>query len=148
MRVAIRWIIAGTLLAVTVLGAVSAQNVRGVVIWMVSGVAVAAGLGAMTAPVESPPPRGGVGLLLAVLRPMLAVAAGVVTLLSTMVAGCNDVDGVPSWERCHTWWAPRPSTGQEHHCSRLRSVWASATSSGDSSGGYSRAAWSSGSAPC
>lgn len=103
MRVAIGWIIAGTLLAVTVLGAVSAQNVRGVVIWTVAGVAVAAGLGAMTVPVESPPRREGVGLLFAVLRPMLSVAAGVVTLLSTMVAGCNDVDGVPSWERCHTW---------------------------------------------
>ena len=34
---------------------------------------------------------------------MLSVAAGVVTLLSTMVAGCIDVGGVPSWERCRTW---------------------------------------------
>ena len=33
----------------------------------------------------------------------MSVAAGVVTLLSTMIAGCNDVGGVPSWERCHTW---------------------------------------------
>ena len=87
----------------TVLGAVSAQNTRGVVIWMVVGVAVAAGLGAMTVSVESRPPLGGVGLLLAILRPTMSVAAGVVTLLSTMVAGCDDVDGVPSWERCHTW---------------------------------------------
>lgn len=103
MRSAIGWIIMGTLLAVTVLGAVSDQTVRGVVIWMVAGVAVAAGLGGMSVSVGSLPPRGGKGLLLAVLRPMLSVAVGVVTLLSTVVAGCNDVDGVPSWERCHTW---------------------------------------------
>ncbi|MDE0170667.1 MAG: hypothetical protein OXS29_14365 [bacterium] len=40
MRVVIGWIIAGTLLAVTVLGAVSAHDVRGVVSGMVSSVAV------------------------------------------------------------------------------------------------------------
>ena len=102
MRVVIG-LIAGTLLAVTVLGAVSAQNTRGFVIWMLVSVTVASGLGAMAGSVESRPPRGAVGLLIAILRPMSSVAAGVVTLLSTMVAGCNDVDGVPSWERCHTW---------------------------------------------
>ncbi|MDE0171236.1 MAG: hypothetical protein OXS29_17290 [bacterium] len=41
--------------------------------------------------------------MLAVLRPMLAAGAGVLTLLSTMAAGCTDEGGVPSWERCHTW---------------------------------------------
>ena len=103
MRVAIGWVILGSLLAVTVLGAVSAQNVRGVVIWMVAGVALAAGLGAMATSAEPVPPRRRKGLLLAVLRSGLAVGAGAVTLLSTMVAGCNDEDGVPGWERCHTW---------------------------------------------
>lgn len=103
MRVAIGWIVLGTLLAATVLGAVAAQNVRGVALWTLAGVSVAAGLGAMTVPAESLPPRGGVGLLLAVLRPMLSVAAGVVILLITMIAGCNDEAGVSSWERCHTW---------------------------------------------
>lgn len=34
---------------------------------------------------------------------MVSVAAGVVTLLSTVVAGCNDVGGVPSWERRQSW---------------------------------------------
>jgi len=58
MRVVIGWMIAGTLLAVTVLGAVSAQNIRGVAIWMVFSVAAAAGLGAMAVSVESPPRRG------------------------------------------------------------------------------------------
>ena len=103
MRVVIGWVVLGTVLAVTVLGAVSAQYVPEVVIWIVVGVSVAAGLGAMAASAEPVPPRGGVGLLRAVLRSMLSVAAGAVTLLSTMVAGCNDEDGVPSWERCHTW---------------------------------------------
>jgi len=103
MRAIIGWILGGTLLAVTVLGAVAAQNVREVATWMVIGVSIAAGLGAMIMSAESAPTRDGAGILLAILRPMLSVAAGVVTLLSTMVAGCNDVDGVPSWERCHTW---------------------------------------------
>ncbi|MCE2529590.1 MAG: hypothetical protein J4G11_06940 [Acidimicrobiia bacterium] len=103
MRAVIGWIIAGTLLAVTVLGAVAAQNVREVATWMVIGVAIAAGLGAMIMSAESAPTHDGAGILLAILRPMLSVAAGVVTLLSTMVAGCNDVGGVPSWKRCHTW---------------------------------------------
>ena len=70
---------------------------------MVISVAVAAGLGAMIVSAGSVPARGRTGLLLAILRAMLSVAAGVVTLLSTMVAGCNDLGGVPSWERCHTW---------------------------------------------
>ena len=103
MRVAIAWIILGTLLAFTVLAAVSDQTIRGVAIWMVTGVAVAAGLGAMTMSVESRPPRKSIGLLPAILRAMLSVGAGAVTLLSTMVAGCNDEGGVPSWERCQTW---------------------------------------------
>ena len=106
MRVVIGWIIAGTLLAVSVLGAVSAsstQDSRGVATWVVISVAVAAGLGALIMSVESVPRRDGKGLLLSILRPALSVAAGVVTLLSTVVAGCDDPEGVPSWERCHTW---------------------------------------------
>ncbi len=103
MRVVIGWVIAGTLLAIAVLGAVSAQATRGPAIWVVAGVAVAAGLGALTVSVESVPTRGGKTLLLSVLRSMLSVAAGVVTLLSTVVAGCDDPGGAPSWERCDTW---------------------------------------------
>ena len=52
--------------------------------------------------VEPVATRDGKGLLLSILRPALSVAAGVVTLLSTAVAGCNE-GGVPSWERCYTW---------------------------------------------
>lgn len=103
MRVVVAWVIMGTLLAFTVLGAVSAQKIPEVVSWVVAGVALAAGLGALIVSVDPVPPGRARGLLLTVLRPMLSVAAGVVTLLSTMVAGCNDVGGVPSWERCHTW---------------------------------------------
>ena len=109
MRVAIGRIILGWVLGVTVLGAVSAQNIRGVAIWTVICVAVAAGLGAMTGSAEPVPLREGKGLLLAILRPMLSLAAGAVTLLSTVVAGCNDEGGVPSWERCHTWSGPTRS---------------------------------------
>ena len=103
MRLAAGWIIAGTLLAVTVLGAISSQDTPETATWMVISVAVAAGLGAMIVSAGSVPARDGTALLLAILRAMLSVAAGVVTLLSTMVAGCNDLGGVPSWERCHTW---------------------------------------------
>ena len=103
MRVVIGWVIAGTLLAVSVLGAVSAQNIRGVATWMVIGVAVAAGLGALMMSVEPVPMRDGKALLLSILRSALSVTAGVVTFLSTVVAGCDDPEGVPSWERCHTW---------------------------------------------
>ena len=103
MRIAIGWIIAGTLLAVSVLGAVSAQNIRGVATWMVIGVAAASGLGALITSVESVSKRDGTGLLLSILRSALSVAVGVVTLLSTAAAGCDDEGGVPSWERCHTW---------------------------------------------
>ena len=103
MRVIVGWIIAGTLLALTVLGTISSQDTPETAIWMVISVAVAAGLGAMTMAGGSVPPRDRRGLLLATLRPALSVAAGVVSLLSTMVAGCNDVGGVPSWERCQTW---------------------------------------------
>ena len=102
MRVVIGWIIAGTLLAVSVLGAVSAQNIQGVAAWVVVSVTVAAGLGALIS-VESGPRRDGKALLLVILRSTLSVAAGVLTLLSTVVAGCDDPEGVPSWERCDTW---------------------------------------------
>ena len=70
---------------------------------MVLSVAVAAGLGAMIMSVEPVATRDGKGLLLSILRPTLSVAAGVVTILSTAVAGCNDEGGVPRWERCYTW---------------------------------------------
>lgn len=103
MRVAIGWVISGTLLAITVSGAASAQYSRGAAIWAVLSVTVAAGWGALSMSVESAPTRDGRALLLSVLRPMLSVASGVVTLLSTAAAGCDDVDGVPSWERCDTW---------------------------------------------
>ena len=103
MRVVIGWIIAGTLLAVCVLGAVSAQNTREVAVWVVVSVTVAAGLGALIMSVESVPRRDAKALLLSILRSTLSVAAGVVTLLSTVVAGCDDPEGVPSWERCDTW---------------------------------------------
>ena len=36
-------------------------------------------------------------------RVALSVPAGLVTFLRTMTAFCNDIDGVPSWERCHSW---------------------------------------------
>ena len=103
MRVALAWIFMGTLLAGTVMSAISVQRPRGVAILMVISVALAAGLGAMAVPVESAPARDGKRLLLSILRPMLSVAAGVATLLSTAAAGCNDEGGVPSWERCYTW---------------------------------------------
>ena len=103
MRVVIGWIIAGTLLAVTVLGAISSQYPPETATWVVISVAIAAGLGAMITAAGSMPAPGGMGLLLAFSRPALSVAAGLVTLLGTMVAGCNDEGGVPSWERCHTW---------------------------------------------
>ena len=48
MRVVIGWVITVTMLAVTVLGAASAQNSRGVAIWVVLGVTVAAGWGALS----------------------------------------------------------------------------------------------------
>lgn len=103
MRVVIGWIAAGTLLAVSVLGAVSAQNIRGVATWVVVSVTVAAGLGALIMSVKPVPTHTGKALLLSILRSMLSVAAGVVTLLSTVGAGCDDPEGVMSWERCHTW---------------------------------------------
>ncbi len=103
MRVVAGWIIAGTLLAFTVLGAISSQDTPETATWTMISVAIAAGLGAMIMSAGSVPRRGEKGLLLAILRPMVSVAAGVVALLSTVVAGCNDVGGVSSWERCHTW---------------------------------------------
>lgn len=103
MRNVVAWILLGTLLAGTVLSAASIQDSRGVAILMVIGVALAAGLGGMSVSVESARTRDGKGSLLSILRAMLAVAAGVATLLSTAVAGCDDEGGVPSWERCSTW---------------------------------------------
>ena len=103
MRVVIGWVISGTLLAITVSGAASAQDSRGAAIWAVLGVTVAAGWGALSMSAELAPTRDARARLLSVLRPMLSVAAGVVTLLSTAVAGCDDEGGVPSWERCDTW---------------------------------------------
>ncbi|MDE0171235.1 MAG: hypothetical protein OXS29_17285 [bacterium] len=61
MRVVIGWIVGGTVLAVAVLGGVSAQNSLGMAVWMVVGVTVAAGLGAMAVSVESRPPERGEG---------------------------------------------------------------------------------------
>ncbi len=103
MRVIIGWIIMGTLLAVSLLGAISAPNRRGVAIWVVIGLAVAAGLGGMVAAVESVSRCDGRGLLLSILRPLLSVAAGVATFLGTFRTDCDHVAGVPSWERCETW---------------------------------------------
>lgn len=103
MRIVIGWVLTGTLLAIAVLGAVSAQNVRGTATWVVVSVTVAAGLGALIMSAESVSARAGKARWLSVLRLMLSVAVGVVTLLGTVVAGCNDEGGVPSWERCDTW---------------------------------------------
>lgn len=75
MRVVIAWVILGTLLAFTASGAISAQTIREDVSWVVAGVALAAGLGAMILSVQSLPPRQARRLLLAVLRPMVSVAA-------------------------------------------------------------------------
>lgn len=33
----------------------------------------------------------------------IAVVAGAVTLLATMMAACDDIGGVPSRERCRSW---------------------------------------------
>ncbi len=101
MRAVIGWSSVVTLLAVSVLGVVSAPR-RGAAIWMVIGVTVAAGLGG-TMLAESVPRRDGWRLLLSTLRPMVSVAAGVAALLGTMAIECHDVAGVPSWERCETW---------------------------------------------
>ncbi len=38
-----------------------------------------------------------------VVRFLLAAAVGVVTFLGTMGATCDDIGGVPTWERCDTW---------------------------------------------
>lgn len=103
MRVAIGWVISGTLLAMTVLGAASAQNNRGAAIWAALAVVVAAGSGALSMATESARTRDAKAPVLSILRPMLSVAAGVVTLLGTAAAGCDDEGGVPSWERCDTW---------------------------------------------
>ena len=57
MRVVVGWIIAGTLLALTVLGAVSSQDTPETATWMVISVAVAAGLGALITAAGSAPAR-------------------------------------------------------------------------------------------
>lgn len=36
-------------------------------------------------------------------RSVLSSLAGVVTFLGTMTASCDDIGGVPSWERCRSW---------------------------------------------
>ena len=36
-------------------------------------------------------------------RISLSGLAGVLTLLATMTAACDDIGGVPTWERCTTW---------------------------------------------
>ncbi len=38
-----------------------------------------------------------------IVRIVLSVAAGMVTFLGTMTAHCDDIGGVPSWERCQSW---------------------------------------------
>ena len=37
------------------------------------------------------------------IRVALSVGSGVITFLGTMTMGCDDVGGVPSWERCRSW---------------------------------------------
>lgn len=41
------------------------------------------------------------------IRVALSVLSGVVTLLGTMTAGCDDEGGVASWERCRSWFGNR-----------------------------------------
>ena len=36
-------------------------------------------------------------------RIVLSTAAGVAMFLGTMTAYCDDIGGVPSWERCQSW---------------------------------------------
>ncbi len=36
-------------------------------------------------------------------RIILSSAAGVLAFLGTMTAYCDDIGGVPSWERCSSW---------------------------------------------
>ena len=57
----------------------------------------------MSMSAQSASTRDAKALLLSILRPMLSVAAAVITLLGTAAAGCDDEGGVPSWERCYTW---------------------------------------------
>jgi hypothetical protein len=38
-----------------------------------------------------------------VVRFLITAAVGVVTFLGTMGATCDDIGGVPTWERCDTW---------------------------------------------
>jgi len=135
VRLVIVWIVVSVLLAVAVSVAVSEQYPPRVATWVLISVSVAAGLGAMSRSVESAPTRDGKELLLSILRPALSVAAGVATLLSTALAGCNDEGGVPDWERCVTFWGTLPSSGQEYsYTYHLLSLWGSAISSGGSLG--------------
>ena len=36
-------------------------------------------------------------------RIVLSVVSGAVTFMGTMTAYCDDIGGVPSWERCRSW---------------------------------------------
>ena len=38
-----------------------------------------------------------------IVRIVLSVVGGAVTFLGTMTAYCDDIGGVPSWERCRSW---------------------------------------------
>lgn len=102
MRVVVGWIVAGTLLAFAALVVVSARNTQVSATWMVISIGVAVGLGAFLRSVESVTSSDRKGQLLAALRPMLSVAAGVATFLSAFPTDCHDVAGVRSWERCQT----------------------------------------------
>lgn len=37
------------------------------------------------------------------IRIVLSIWAGIATFLGTMVAGCDAIGGVSTWERCSTW---------------------------------------------
>ena len=82
--------------------AVSAPNTRAGTWLVIISVGVAAGLGAFLRSVASVTPGDRKGALLATLRPVLSLATGVATFLGAFVAECDDVAGVPSWERCNT----------------------------------------------
>jgi hypothetical protein len=36
-------------------------------------------------------------------RIVVASLAGIITFLGTMTAYCDDIGGVPTWDRCRTW---------------------------------------------
>lgn len=43
------------------------------------------------------------GTVKATARILVSSLAGIMTFLGTMTAGCDDIGGVPSWERCRSW---------------------------------------------